>query len=205
MNPSLLLRSILTCFAVPMTLGFVSPKVRSKVNVHSYVIPKANLTSEQESLAVSTFQDKFGARRRDNPIDESRLVSSLRTLADVVGDESALNMALTDPKVLEFRSANFQAVFDAYCANLGEDEALGMVLRNPALMGVPPSGYGGADKAGKDAVVVSYIIAATRPLGGLWLSLLFLVLATPAIEAVTGIDFRASFLPEIFRDLKFID
>lgn len=163
------------------------------------------LTKSDEEKAVQIFKNKFEGSRKNVGIDEIRLTTGLNSLAKVVGDDNAMKMAEADPKVLEFKSTNFQAVFDAYCTNLGEEEATGMVIRNPALMGVPPSGYGGADKAGKDAVVVSYVIAATRPLGGLWLGLLFLVLATPAIEGVTGVQLRASFLPDIFRELKFID
>ena len=163
------------------------------------------LTKSDEEKAVQIFKNKFEGSRKNVGIDEIRLTNGLNSLAKVVGDDNAMKMAEADPKVLEFKSTNFQAVFDAYCTNLGEEEATGMVIRNPALMGVPPSGYGGADKAGKDAVVVSYVIAATRPLGGLWLGLLFLVLATPAIEGVTGVQLRASFLPDIFRELKFID
>ena len=66
-----------------------------------------------------------------------------------------------------------------------------MVIRNPALLSVPPSGPDGADKADGKAMFLSYVVAATRPIGGLLLSLLFLLLSIPAVEIFTGIPTRA--------------
>jgi hypothetical protein len=45
-------------------------------------------------------------------------------------------------------------------------------------------GYGSCEVAGDDAVVLSYVIAATRPIGGILLSLLFLALLKPVILGV---------------------
>ena len=66
-----------------------------------------------------------------------------------------------------------------------------MVIRNPALLSVPPSGPEGADKADGKAMLLSYVVAATRPVGGQLLGLLFLLLSIPAVEIVTGIPARA--------------
>jgi len=66
-----------------------------------------------------------------------------------------------------------------------------MVIRNPALLSCPPSGPDGADKADAKAMYASYVVAATRPIGGLLLGSLFLLLSIPAIEIVTGIPARA--------------
>ena len=137
-------------------------------------------------------------------IDENLLKKNLKLLAKAVGDENAMQMVKDVPKILEFNGDNFQAVMNAYKVRLGDEVAIATVLRNPALISVPPTGYGGADQGGQDTVILSYVVAATRPLGGLWLSLLLLVLATPAIELITGIEIRSAILPDIFRDLKFI-
>lgn len=66
-----------------------------------------------------------------------------------------------------------------------------MVIRNPALLSVAPSGPDGADTADGKAMFLSYVIAATRPIGGLLLGLLFTLLSIPALEIVTGVPTRA--------------
>ena len=52
----------------------------------------------------------------------------------------------------------------------------------------PPglTGYGSCEVAGDDAVALSYVIAATRPIGGILLSLLLLALLKPVILGVIG-------------------
>jgi hypothetical protein len=46
-------------------------------------------------------------------------------------------------------------------------------------LSVPVSGYGSAEVAGEDAVVLSYIIDITRPIGKPLLAILFLCLLKP--------------------------
>ena len=46
-----------------------------------------------------------------------------------------------------------------------EDDVIAMVVRNPLLVGISATGYGGADQAGDDTMYMSYVIAATRPAG----------------------------------------
>jgi len=76
-----------------------------------------------------------------------------------------------------------------------EDDVIGMVTRNPNLIGIRPTGYGGADTTDESAVQMSYIIAATRPLGSVLLATLFLCLITPAIKAQLGMDPLAFHMP----------
>ena len=42
-------------------------------------------------------------------------------------------------------------------------------------------GYGSCEVAGDDAVALSYVIAATRPAGGILLTLLFLAILKPLV------------------------
>ena len=44
-----------------------------------------------------------------------------------------------------------------------------------------PLGYGSCEVAGDDVVALSYVIAATRPAGGVLLTLLFLALLKPIV------------------------
>ena len=66
--------------------------------------------------------------------------------------------------------------FDIYTETYGFDEALGMVTRNPNLLCVRPRGYGSAEKAGGDAMALSYVIDATRGKGQYPLAILALLL-----------------------------
>jgi hypothetical protein len=68
-----------------------------------------------------------------------------------------------------------------YQEKWGYDKALGVVTRNPALLCVPPQGYGSAATSGEETVVLSYIIDATRPLGKILLASLFLALLKPFV------------------------
>merc|ERR1711957_1059087 len=151
-----------------------------------------NANSQQASEAVEIFQKAYSSKRR-SPINENLLKTNFDYLTTIVGGDDALKIVETDPKVLEFNGGNFDAVYATYVSNLGEEDSLGMVMRNPALLCVPPTGYGGADTAGKDAFYLSYFIAATRPLGGVWLSVLCFLLATPLIEQITGVPLRSTF------------
>ena len=63
-----------------------------------------------------------------------------------------------------------------------------MVIRNPLLLGVRPDGFGGASNTKEDTVYMSYIIAATRPAGPFLLATLFLLLLTPGIKSILGIE-----------------
>ncbi|CAM9628199.1 unnamed protein product [Ascophyllum nodosum] len=62
-----------------------------------------------------------------------------------------------------------------------------MVTRNPNLLSVRPTGFGGASNAKSDTMTMSYLIAYTRPLGPFLLYGLLLALALPVIEIATGI------------------
>jgi hypothetical protein len=70
----------------------------------------------------------------------------------------------------------FAAVFEG---KWGFEKAVGVVIRNPALFTVATTGYGSAEVAGDDAVVMSYVINATRPIGAPLLALLFIALLKP--------------------------
>jgi hypothetical protein len=54
-----------------------------------------------------------------------------------------------------------------------------LVKRNPNLLSVPTTGYGSAEGADKETIYLSYVIAYTRPIGGILLFTLFGLLLTP--------------------------
>lgn len=164
----------------------------------------AKMTAEDE--AVSIFKAKFAKIRKKTPIIESNLRLTFREMCKVYGTDNALTMVKNLPKVLEFNRKNFQPTFEILCNKFdGKDNTLAMLLRNPGLLNLRPQGYCSAEDAGDETMTFSYIIAYTRPAGPLLLTLFFGILLLPAFEMATGIEFRASFLPPIFKELKFID
>lgn len=66
------------------------------------------------------------------------------------------------PSCLGYDGSVFQATFEAFSEVFGEEEAKGMVTRNPNLLAVRPTGFGGAINAKSDTMQMSYVIAATR-------------------------------------------
>jgi hypothetical protein len=63
---------------------------------------------------------------------------------------------------------------DVYVKKWGIEKATGVVVRNPNILFIPASGYGSAETAGDETVVLSYIINFTRPIGKPLLLLLFI-------------------------------
>ena len=66
------------------------------------------------------------------------------------------------PSCLGYDGSVFQATFEAFSEVFGEEETKGMVTRNPNLLAVKPTGFGGACNAKSDTMQMSYVIAATR-------------------------------------------
>ena len=76
---------------------------------------------------------------------------------------------------------------DTFEAKWGFEKAKGVLVRNPSLFAVPVSGYGSAEKAGDETVVMSYVINATRPIGKPLLLVLALLLLKPVVAPYLGL------------------
>ena len=88
------------------------------------------------------------------------------------------------PIILVFDRKQFAGSLEEYANIFGEEKAKDMVLRNPGLLGVKAAD---AAKANDQTMYFSYIVAYTRPVGGLLLGGVFLLLSIPVFEGVTGI------------------
>ena len=126
---------------------------------------------------------------------EDVLTRTFSEMCKVYGTDNALSMVKTWPRVLNCDYQNFAPVFDIYVEKFGYDESMGMLLRNPNLLGCRPTGPNNATTAGKDQLYLSYVVAFTRPAGPYLLALLFGLLSLPGIENATGLSIRASILP----------
>jgi len=134
-------------------------------------------------------------------VSEKQLRSTFSALAKLYGgEENALKMVKAVPNILAYNSANFKPARDGFLrayvlpdekGNPGkytEQDVNEMVVRNPLLVGLRPSGFGGTENSGDDTMYISYVVAATRPLGPILLGGLALALLTPALKKLLGIE-----------------
>jgi len=143
--------------------------------------------SEKGKLAIELLRKKYPAERIKvgTPIygiTDSQLMSQYNELVNIFDNEEELLVVIKLlPNILIGDLNRVRANYNIYVDKWGIDKAKGVIFRNPALLSVPPTGYGSAEKAGDETVVLSYAIAATRPIGGLLLGALFLALSKPFI------------------------
>ena len=132
--------------------------------------------------------------KRLTDISETNARAAFNTLAQLYGADEALQMVKADPVILAFQRENFKPCLDNWSEIFGEEESKAMVVRNPGLLAVKPAD---AAKATDQTMTFSYIVATTRPIGPFALPLLLLLLLTPAIESVSGIPIRTTFLSSL--------
>mmetsp|Transcript_93057 Transcript_93057/g.267734 ORF Transcript_93057/g.267734 Transcript_93057/m.267734 type:complete len:215 (-) Transcript_93057:149-793(-) len=131
-------------------------------------------------------KSKNPSKKRLTDITPEQAKKSFNELARLYGDDRALKMVKAQPICLAFDSTNFDPCLENWSNVFGLEAAQEMVVRNPGLLAVRP---GEAAKATDSTMVFSYIVAITRPVGGLLLATLFLLLLTPVIESITGIQY----------------
>jgi hypothetical protein len=129
-------------------------------------------------------------RRRLTDISEKQARSAFQELAKLYGDDVAKQMVIDLPVCLSFERTWFKPSLGAYSEIFGKEEAKAMVARNPGLLAVKPSD---AATVTDQTMTFSYLIAYTRPSSKVTLPLLFVLLAIPVVEAITGIQIRAAF------------
>lgn len=156
-------------------------------------------TSAAADEAVDFFVGKYGSKRKNKPIDESKLRGNFAELVRLFGEQDATKMVRATPQVLEFRRSYFAPIVEIFDDKFGVEATRGLLLRNPALLGIKPDGwgeegYGGAATAGPETIALSYVVAATRPLGNFGIVGLLGVMSIPAIDAATGLGIRDAFL-----------
>jgi hypothetical protein len=171
---------------LPTTLS--RRQVRAVVQSSNTVLFAASGAKAAEDEAVQLFKDKFSVKRKTRPIDDKLLRKTFKELSKVYGLENASKICKTELVVLEMNSLYFKGTFDCFVETFGEEGAIGMVRRNPGLLATSPVGFGSAATAGPETMALSYVVAATRPLGPYLLGLLFALLLTPTLESVTGLS-----------------
>lgn len=142
-----------------------------------------------ESVDGSAYMGKSFADR-----EKTELKAVFSELSKVYGEEEALAMVKINPIVLCAQKSNFAPSLANLSENFGEESARAMVKRNPGLLFLKPYGQFSAETTDTATLVFSYVVAATRPVGPLLQILLLFGLLSPAIEGMTGIPVRTTFL-----------
>jgi len=131
-------------------------------------------------------------KSRFSDIGKDRATSTYLELCTIYDEDRALDMVKAQPLCLAFDASIMATSFAIWEGKYGSTETKDMVRRNPGLLSVRPEDAENGDE--QATMVFSYIIAATRPIGPLLLFTISFLLLSPAIEAVTGIPVRTTFL-----------
>lgn len=126
------------------------------------------------------------SKKRLADITPEQAKKTFSEMARLYGDERALTMVKVQPICLAFDSSTFGRSLEGWTEVFGLEQSQDMVARNPGLLAVRPDE---AAKATDSTMIFSYIVAITRPLGPFLLIALFVLLLTPAIESLTGIQY----------------
>jgi hypothetical protein len=149
------------------------------------------MPSQPDSTGKVYDKDYSKLNKRFTDISEQQATEAFIELATVYGEERALGMVKALPVCLAFEKKVFGPSFQEWTAIFGLEQSQEMVARNPGLLAVKPEE---AAKSNDQTMAFSYIVGYTRPLGPVLLPLLMFLLLSPAIEEVTGIPIRSSFL-----------
>merc|ERR1712151_1414880 len=125
-------------------------------------------------------------------IDEARQKNAFIELTRLYGEDDALKMTKILPNILAFDYKNFDGALSAFSEIFGEEEAKGMVVRNPSLLAVNPAVAATSDD---QTMQLSYVVSATRgkPISPVLLALL----CVPGLEQLTQIPIRAQLFASI--------
>jgi hypothetical protein len=173
---------LLCLMAASAANGFV-PKAVSKSNngaLKAAVDEAVAIYQKKHPKKVQVTGPTFSDR------DEKYLKAGFKDLAKAYGEASALQMVKDLPICLAFNRKSLTE----FAKTFGDEEARGMVQRNPGLLVVAPTGAGGADSVEDLAMKFSYVVAATRPVGPFLLYGTLSLLFEPTFEFISGIPLK---------------
>jgi len=117
-------------------------------------------------------------------LDEKEVTFRYANLAAVLGDDNAAAAVRNAPLVMTVTDQRVRDNFAVYEEKWGTLKAQATVVRNPNILQVPTRGYGSAETSDTETVVISYLVAFTRPFGKPLLATLFVLLAYKPILAI---------------------
>ena len=148
--------------------------------------PLVDFGMPNQDFDGTRIKSKNPSKKRLTDITPEQAKIAFNELARLYGDERAIKMVKAQPICLAFDNKNFAPCLENWSNVFGLEAAQEMVVRNPGLLAVRAEE---AAKATDSTMVFSYIVAITRPAGGFLLATLFLLLLTPVIESITGIQY----------------
>jgi hypothetical protein len=148
--------------------------------------PMGDFGMPNQDFDGTRVKSKNPSKKRLTDITPEQAKKSFNELARLYGDERALGMVKAQPICLAFDSTKFAQTCAGWTEVFGLEATQDMVARNPGLLAVRPEE---AAKATDSTMAFSYIVAFTRPLGSVLLATLLLLLLTPAIESLTGVQY----------------
>ena len=148
---------------------------------------KAPKLSEKASKTMEIWKTKGKGKAFDVTDDEAAFRFAF--LNDIIGDEDLTIRAINNsPLVLTISEGRIIDNFEVYKEIYGLEKATGLIVRNPLILQVPTRGYGSAETSGDETIFMSYVVAATRPIGGPLLFLLGFLLAYKPLIGLTGLE-----------------
>lgn len=143
--------------------------------------------SEKATKAMQIWKARGKGKAFDVTDDEAAFRFAF--LNSVIGDEDLTIQAINNaPLVLTISEGRVIDNFDVYKEIYGLEKATGLIVRNPLILQVPTRGYGSAETSGDETILMSYVVAATRPIGGPLLALLGFLLAYKPLIGLAGIE-----------------
>lgn len=172
------------------TKRFPEKDARKKFFFETWGVPERDL----DGTLISSAKTNSSAQKSKSlfDIDVTRQKNAFSELARLYGEDDALTMTKILPNILAFDFKNFDGSLSAFSELFGEEEAKGMVIRNPSLLAVNPTVAASSDD---QTMQLSYVVSATRgkPIG----QVLIALLCIPGLEQVTQIPIRAQLFASI--------
>lgn len=135
------------------------------------------------SLKSSILDLAASSSSRVSALPLSQRESNYQKLEQILGDEIVVVAITKAPNVLAYDPSSVSVTFSIYSETYGRTKALGIIQRNPLLLGLSENA---ARKAGDDAWALSYVIDFTRGSGNILLAILgSLLLIKPFIALTT--------------------
>ena len=178
---------MLKVFVLVVSLALISNSFAFAFSGHgnANVIRSLSLRMANVDDAVKLYKSKHPSPKANSPykLDDGTLKKRYAALTKTLfgSDADALEICNIWPEILCVTEERTQDNMSIFVEKFGEEDAIGLAKRNPLLFGAAPYGYGSTSKAGADMIQMSYVIAATRPLGKPLLGFLLLALLKAVI------------------------
>jgi hypothetical protein len=161
-------------------------RVRPAYKLVSFGMPDTDIDGSRFKMKDDgTSKNVVGTTFSERP--ESYLRDTFTLLANLYGEQQALQMVKDVPICLAFDNKNFEPALAEFSKKFGNQESREMIQRNPGLLAIKATGAGGASTASDQTMIFSYLVAVTRPVGPILLYGTIFLVSYPFIAALFGL------------------